>query len=90
MKSQTIITEKLCKKLKEVGFEPGSGAMFIPILGDLFPKLWGPKMREVSHYFFEINGRKISVDEDLYNMLEPGDEVKITYDKDNRIISLSA
>lgn len=46
--------------------EPGSGAMYIPILGRLFPKLYGQKMRAVdSSYLVTENGERYSISTEL-------------------------
>lgn len=35
-------------------YEPGSGSLYIPILGDLFPKLFGPEMNAVDKWFLIV------------------------------------
>ena len=83
------IKRKIEKKIIEPGYEPGSGAMYIPILGDLFPKLFGPKMREIPHYFIIADNKKYQVKEELYKNLNKGDELTFTYDEKDRFVSLS-
>ena len=70
---------KLVDKEKFVSYEAGSGMLYIPILGDLFPKLWGQKMRPATKYYLIVNGEKHEVDEDTYNTVDPGDEVMMNY-----------
>ena len=59
--------------------EAGSGMLFIPILGNLFPKLWGQKMRQKEGYFLIINNTRHEVDQKLYEGLSQGDQVNIYY-----------
>jgi len=83
------IKRKIDKKVIEPSYEPGSGAMYVPILGDLFPKLFGPKMRSIPHYFIIAGNRKYKVEEEFYKNLKEGDELTFTYDEKDRFVSLS-
>ena len=62
-------------------YEVGSAALYIPILGDLFPKLWGPKMNEFSKYKIAFLDKYIFVDKEMYESLDNSDEVTLYYAK---------
>ena len=59
--------------------EPGSGILYLPILGELFPKLWGQKMRKTYNYRFIVENNKYDVDEAIYNLYQPGDKVYMAF-----------
>lgn len=71
-----LAVECLQDKQQEVSYEAGSGAMYIPILGNLFPKLWGQKMRPSNKYYFVINHVRYEVDEVIFNKVKVGDRVE--------------
>ncbi|NDV83903.1 hypothetical protein [Bacteroides sp. 51] len=66
-------------------YEAGSGSLHIPILGDLFPKLFGQRMKPVGRWFITArvnNGLyRYEVEEDLYKRLKEGDQIGIGTDK---------
>lgn len=54
------------KYVKDV--EPGSGALYIPILGRLFPKLYGQKMNPTDRYFLITHDRvRYEISKDFYD-----------------------
>ncbi|WP_462281652.1 hypothetical protein [Salinivirga cyanobacteriivorans] len=69
----------LSHKEKTASYEAGSGKLYIPILGDLFPKLWGQKMRKSQKYYFIVGEEKHEVDEQVYKMAEPEDKIEMNY-----------
>ncbi|HKK59170.1 MAG TPA: hypothetical protein VJ937_06810 [Salinivirga sp.] len=69
----------LTKKEKIVSYEAGSGKLYIPILAEIAPKLWGQKMRPSDKYYFIVEGEKYEVDETTYKNTEPNDEVEMNY-----------
>lgn len=71
-----LILDMVQEKQKVVSTEAGSGAMFIPILGDVFPKLWGQRMKSANKYFFIIKNTRYEVDENIYNNVNVGDIVQ--------------
>ena len=81
-----IITSKVNSKYEEISHEPGSGAMYIPILGHLFPKLWDQKMKAIQVYYLNINNFRYEVNEELYNSVEEGDFVKMYYGKNSNYL----
>ena len=53
-------------------YEAGSGSLYIPILGDLFPKLWGQKMKEIKKYKVILNGTTQQIEKDLFESVNEG------------------
>jgi len=76
----TVIAN-ISKKEKYIIHEAGSGNLFIPILGYLFPKIWGQEMRVIHKTSLIINRARYPVDEKLYNMLNDGNQVVMFYAK---------
>lgn len=53
--------------LNKEDVEPGSGVLYIPILGDLFPKLFGQKMKRVYvSYIITENNEKYDIPNDIH------------------------
>lgn len=69
------------KKEYKVDFEVGSGSLYIPVLGDLFPNLWGQKMNPVDKWILVIDNTTYVVDKDFYDSVAEGDRIGIYYDK---------
>lgn len=82
--NETIRIEKIQKKEEEPSYEAGSGAMYIPILGDLFPKLWGQKMNPGSRYRLLINGCSYSVEKELFDKVKEDDSVEMHFSKNGK------
>lgn len=61
--------EKVVRKKVEKSFEAGSGELYIPILGDLFPKLWGQKINEKYKYLVFTEKYRYEVGEEDYSIL---------------------
>ena len=78
--------EKIEKKIHKVDYEAGSGVLYIPILGDLFPKLWKPKMNKYSKYFFIVKGVEYDVEKELFDNVIEGDTIEIHYSKYSDIL----
>lgn len=66
-------------------YEAGSGSLYIPILGDLFPSLFGQKMKAIDRWFTLVKiGDEIykyEIDSSLYNEINKDDAVMIEIDK---------
>lgn len=79
------VSEKAEVQSKEftVSYEAGSGMLYIPILGNLFPKLWFQKMRPKDCYHLIINNTRYGVDKELYEAVSQGDDVNIYYAKNS-------
>ena len=67
------------KKEYKVDFEAGSGSLYIPVLGDLFPNLWGQKMNPVDKWILVIDNTTYPVDKDFSDRVSEGDSVEIYY-----------
>jgi hypothetical protein len=65
--------ETVKSKRIEESAEAGSGAMFIPILGNLFPKLWGQKMNVSNKYLVFTDKHKYQVNEENYHKVIIGE-----------------
>lgn len=70
---------KVQNKEHTTSSEAGSGMLYIPILGDLFPQLWGQKMRPKGYYSLIINNARYEVDKNIYESVSQGDQVDIYY-----------
>lgn len=77
--------KRVCKKIQEKSYEAGSGAL-IPFLGDLFPKLWGQKMRESMKYFIITNDSKYEVDKEMYDYLKKDSDFYVHISKHSETI----
>ena len=77
--TKKIKTEKVQKKEDQTTYEAGSGAMYIPILGDLFPKLWGQQMKPIYKLNLIINNYRFEVEKEIYNKIEKGELVEMHY-----------
>lgn len=77
-----IENEKVVKietiQLLESGptYEAGSGNLYIPILGDLFPKLWGQKMSKLLKTSVVFNNTRYDVEPEIFNQLKVGDPIE--------------
>lgn len=69
------------KKEYKLDFEARSGSLCIPILGDLFPNLWGQKMNLVDKWILIIDNMEYYVGKDTYDNITEGDFVEIYYDR---------
>lgn len=69
------------EKLEESSYEAGSGTLYIPVLGNLFPKLWGHQMRKSNRYFIFAGDYKHEVDKQMYDNMMKGSELIIHFAK---------
>lgn len=81
-----LLKRRVDKKIVEKSYEAGSGTLYIPILGDLFPRVWGQKMNERKKYFIYSNDYRHEVEEEMYNYLKKGDEFYIHMAKNSGIV----
>ena len=81
-----IKVQQVQSKKIETSHEAGSGAMYIPILGDLFPKLWGQKMRASQIYYLNIDNYRNEVDKEIYDTVNAGDFVEMHYARNSNIL----
>ncbi len=62
-----------------ISHETGSGTLFIPVLGNLFPKLFSIKMKSGNRYYLIISNTRYRVEEELYNAVTEADQVELHY-----------
>lgn len=74
-----IITAKVTDKQDRSSHEAGGGNLYIPILGDLFPKLWGQKPKKIYWVYFIINQTRYQVNKELFDTIKPGEQVEMHY-----------
>ena len=78
--------KQVIMKYQEISHEAGSGVLYIPILGDLFPKLWGQKMRPIQVCYLNIDNYRYRVEKELYDIVEDGDLVEMHYAKNSSLL----
>lgn len=81
-----LLKRTVLEKQEEFCSEPGSGMLYIPILGDLFPKLWGQKMKMTKRYFIIANEYRYEVAEEVYTNFETGTEFYVHFAKNSGTI----
>lgn len=69
----------ISKKKVQADVEPGSGQLYIPILGDWCAKLWGQKMKQVDRYYLLHGGGQIEVEKSVYDCLDEEDTVDLFF-----------
>lgn len=85
-----LLKRTVQEKKEEFCSEPGSGMLYIPILGDLFPKLWDQKMKMTKKYFIVAQDYKHEVDADIYNAVEEGSDLYIHFENNSgKVLSFS-
>ncbi len=77
--NKTILVREIKKKYTEKSYEAGSGSLYIPGLGDKFPKLFGQKMREGTKYFIVAGEFTHEVDKTDFLNLKKGENALIHY-----------
>lgn len=83
---KTITTETVQKKEAIQSAEPGSGALFIPILGNLFPKLWGQEMKGTTIFNLVIGSVSYNIEEETFAIVEEGAAVKMHFAPNSKIL----
>ena len=77
--TKVVRIEKIEEKKHKTDYEAGSGMLFIPILGNLFPKVWGQKMKEYSKYLLAVQGVNLDVEKELFDNVVAGDLIEIHF-----------
>ena len=72
-----IETKTVEKKEKTIDYEVGSGSLYIPVLGKLFPKIWGQEMKSYEVLRLTIDGEKYSVGKDIFDNVKEGDSIEL-------------
>ena len=88
LKSNTkgVMTKTVKDKYTEKSHEAGSGMLYIPILGNLFPKLWDQKMRETFKYFIVTENYTYEVEMGEYEEFQIGEAIHVHYGKASGVI----
>ena len=81
-----VSVKKIIEKHTEKSYEAGSGSLYIPVLGDIFPKLWRQEMRETTKYFIVTETYKHEVEKHEYEMFEIGETILVHYGKISGIV----
>ena len=78
---KAILSLRSGEKRSEPAYEVGSAALYIPLLGNLFPKLWGPdRMKQVDdNYYIVVNYTEYRVGKDVYDFAQDSKEVEMHY-----------
>ena len=84
--SKDIRIEIVADKLQRINYEAGSGSLYIPILGDLFPKIWGQEMKKQETQFIKVNTELVETESEIYDSIEIGNKVKIYETKFSKTI----
>ena len=74
---KTVRIEKIEEKRDKTDCEVGSGVLYIPILGNLFPKLWGQKMKGNTKYILMVKEVGYTVEKKLFDSVIEGGFVEI-------------
>ena len=75
--TKMVTVEKIARKKYEIDYEVGSGSLYIPGLGDRFPKLWGQEMKPYSKYVLTVNGIEYNAEKELFDTVEEGDFIEV-------------
>ena len=81
--TKIVKIKQVIMKYQEISHEAGSGVLYIPILGDLFPKLWGQKMKPIQSYYLNIDNYRNEIEKELYDTIEDGNFVEMHYAKNS-------
>lgn len=65
--------QKVTKKEIQTSHEAGSGMLYIPILADIFPKLFNQKMRETQKFQVYTEKYRYEVRKEDYLLFKVGD-----------------
>jgi len=84
--NKAVSVKTVIGKYTEKSYEAGSGNLYIPILGDMFPKLWRQKMRETTKYFIVTETYKHEVEKHEHELFEVGETILVHYGKSSGIV----
>lgn len=67
--------------------EPGSGMLYLPILGHLFPKLWGQKMKPTKRYYIVTDEHiKHEISHEDYTLLSDKSSCRFIYGQQSDVL----
>jgi len=78
--------EKLERKESITSYEAGSGTLHSPILGALFPKIWGQKMKPNQKYILVVNNYEYEVEKEIFEKVTENEFVEMLYAKHSEIL----
>jgi len=78
--------EKVERKENITSYEAGSGAMHSPILGTLFPKIWGQKMKPNQKYILVVNNYEYEVEKEVFEKVSENEFVEMLYAKHSEML----
>ena len=84
--TKQLLKKKVNSKIEEKSHEAGSGALHMPILGDLFPKLWGQKMKETRKYVVFTSDAKYEVSKEVYDNLKKDTDFYVHFAKHSETV----
>jgi len=67
-------------------YEAGSGNLYIPVLGNLFPKLWGSHPKHSLLCYLIINNIRYRAEEEVYNKVNTGDGIEMYFTTDSHLL----
>ncbi|MBB5334314.1 hypothetical protein [Chryseobacterium koreense] len=76
-----FVTGNVNDKISQTEYEAGSGSLYIPILGNLFPKIWGQQMKKEQIKFLKVDNELVAVKNSVYESVDINTTVKIYYSK---------
>lgn len=76
------IQDKECRD----SYEAGSGNLYIPVLGNLFPKLWGSQPKHSRPCYLTINNIRYRADELVYNRVIVGDNIEMYFTTESHLL----
>ena len=71
--------KRVDEKIRNIEYEVGSGALYIPLLSDLFPNIWGQKMNKEELLYFKIEDELIPVNNEIFDSIQINENVIIYY-----------
>jgi len=83
---KTIQEDTVQKKEARYVGEAGSGVLYIPILGDLFPKLWGQEMKNTTVFKLVVGSVRYTVEKETFANVEEGAAVKMHFAPNSKIL----
>ena len=84
--TKKIEIERVNKKEERTIYEAGSGTLYLPILGYLFPKLWGQPMKPIQKLHLIINHCRYDIEKEMYDNIKEGDLVEMYYSQYSEIL----
>lgn len=81
---KTFELKEVLETRKEVDYEAGSGALYLPVFAKLCSKFWGQSMRSYDKYVLILTSDRTeihTIDKELFQTIKKGDLVEVYYSK---------